>query len=259
VPFASEPKVSSRSLLTSPSAGWVKVVGRVRAGVSRQTAKADVDVIHTGFVDSAVPSSSDRATRQRRALSIHVESARAGLSGPRREFGQPLLLLTGAVALVLIIACANVINLLLARGLARRAEIGMRLALGASRGRLVRQLLAESAVVGTIGGAVGLTLAFWLTPPVAALMANADPAVVYDVTPDSTVLMFAVLLSLGSALAAGVVPAIRASRVNTRTLVEDAGPRATKGGVSVWTRSLIVFQMALSLRGAPFRAWRRCA
>lgn len=247
VPLASEPKVASRSLLNSPSAGWLKVVARLNAGVSRQTAKADVEVIYSRFVDSAVTLSSDTETRQRRARRVFVESARTGLSGPRREFGRPLLLLMGAVALVLVIACANVVNLLLARGLARHAEIGMRLALGASRGRLLRQLLAESAVLGMIGGSVGFALALWGTPPIARLMANEDPAVVYEVTPNGTVLMFTALVSLGSALAAGLLPAIRASRANMPSLREDVGSRAARGGVSLWTRCVIVFQMALSL------------
>src|SRR5207253_2620961 len=125
----------------------------------------------------------------------------------------------------LIVACANVVNLLLARGLSRRAEIAVRLAIGASRARLVRQLLAESAVLGMIGGGVGLALAVWGTARIATLMANGDPAVAYDVAPDRVVLMFTLVVSVGAALAAGLAPALRLSRASAPSLREDAGAR----------------------------------
>lgn len=247
LPLASGPRVSPRSLLNSPSAGWLKVVGRVKPGVSIDAVKADLDVIYSQFVDAAAPFSSEAETRQRRAQRMTVESARAGLSGPRREFGTPVLLLMGAVVLVLLVACANVANLLLARGLARRSEIRVRLAVGASRSRLVRQLLAESAVLGLIGGGVGLVFAVWGTPRIATLMANGDPAVAYNVAPDTTVLMFTLLVALGSALAAGLMPAVRVSGAKVRSIREDAGVRDTSRTISVWTKGLVASQVALSL------------
>jgi predicted permease len=247
VPLSSEPRISPRSLLNSPGAGWLKVVARLKPGISRQTAKAQLDVIYSGFINDAAALSSEATTRQMRARRMAVEPARAGLSGPRREFGRPVLLLMGAVTLVLIVACANVVNLLLARGLARRGEIGVRLAIGASRGRLIRQLLAESAVLGLIGGSVGLALAVWGTPHLATLMANDDPGVAYDVAPDRTVLLFTLVVSLGAALAAGLIPAIRVSRAKVPSLREDASARDARGGLSAWTRGLVAFQVALSL------------
>jgi predicted permease len=244
VPLVSEPRVSPRSLLNSPSAGWLKVLGRMRPDVSYGAVKADVDVIYARFIDDAAPFSSEVEARQRRARRMTVESARAGLSGPRREFGGPVLLLMGAVALVLLAACANVVNLLLARGLARQREIGVRLAIGASRGRLVRQLLAESAVLGLLGGGVGLAFAYWGTPHIATLMANEDPAVAYDVAPDATVLLFTVVLSLGSALASGLIPAFRVSRAKVPSL-RDYADRG--GTATTWARGLIASQVALSV------------
>jgi predicted permease len=244
VPLSSEPRVNSRSLRNSPGAGWLKVVGRLKPGISRPMAKAQLDVIYSRLVDDAARLSSEATTRQMRARRMAIEPARAGLSGPRRQFGRPVLLLMGAVGMVLVVACANVVNLLLARGLSRRAEIGVRLAIGASRGRLVRQLLAEAVVFGLIGGSVGLALAVWGTPHLATLMANEDPSIAYDVAPDRTVLLFTVVVSLGAALAAGLIPALRVSRSKVPSLRGEADSR---GGLSAWTRSLVAFQVALSL------------
>jgi predicted permease len=247
IPLAREPRVSSRSLLNSPGAGWLKVVARLKPGISRPMAKAELDVIYARFVDEAARLSSEATARQMRTRRMAIEPARAGLSGPRREFGRPLLLLMGAVGLVLVVACANVVNLLLARGLARRGEIGVRLAIGASSGRLMRQLLAEAALFGVIGGSVGLALAVWGTPHLAVLMANEDPSVAYDVAPDRTVLLFTIVVSLAAALVAGLIPALRVSRAKVPSLREEAGTREAAGRLSPWTRSLVAFQVALSL------------
>lgn len=246
VPLASEPMIASASLMRAAGSGWLKVVGRLKTGVSRDQAKADLDLVHSSFVADAALTAGEELGNQLRSRRLSIDSARAGLSGPRREFGQPVLLLMGAVALVLVVACANVINLLLARGVARRAEIGIRLAVGASRGRLVRQLLSESAVVGLIGAGVGLSFALWGTPYIAALMANEDPAVSYDVSPDSVVLGFTLATSMAAALIAGLFPALRLARTEVQSM-SVVSTRGAIGGLPIWSRALIVFQMALSL------------
>ena len=247
LPITTNARLGQRSLLASPGAGWLKVVGRLRPEHSRDTARAEVEVLYSRFVDDLAAMASETELRQRRAQHVAVESARAGLSGPQREFGRPLLLLMGAVGLVLLVACANVVNLLLARGMTRRAEMAVRLAIGASRGRLVRQLLAESAIAGLLGGGLGLAVAMWGTTRIARLMANEDPAVAYDVAPDGTVLLFTVVASLGAALVAGLLPAARLSRAKVPSLRGDASVGDAGGAVRIWMRGLIAAQVALSV------------
>lgn len=246
-PLNSERRVSPRSLLSNPGAGWLNLVGRRKDGVTAATAAADATLVYQRFVDGFAGMASPEEIRRRRDVPVVASSARAGLAGPRREFERPVLLLGGAVALVLLVAIANVVNLLLARGLGRRAEVSMRLAIGASRGRLVRQFLTEAAVLGLAGGALGLAVAVWGTPGVAALMANEDPAIVYDVRPDRVVLAFTILLSLGSAIVAGLLPALRVSRARAPSLRVDTG--AGRGGrvMTIWSRGLVAGQVGLSL------------
>ena len=247
LPIAAEPRGGPRSLLRSPNAGWLKVVGRLKAGVSREAALAEAEVIYARYLDDAASVMAADEVRRQRAQRVTVESARAGLAGPRLEFEGPVLLLMGAVGLVLLVACANVINLLLARGLTRRGEIGVRLAIGASRGRLVRQLLAESALLGLLGGSLGLLAAVWGTPRIATLMANEDPAIAYDVAPDAAVLLFTAVVSLGCTIVSGLVPAFRVSRQGPPSLRVDAGAREAGGAMTAWSRGLIAGQVALSL------------
>lgn len=249
IPMASEPRLRRRSWLGGRDFNWLTIAGRLKPGTSREAAKANLDVIFGRFLEDWASSTSDAdAQRRIRAHRLTVDSARAGLSAPRREFSRPLLLLMGAVSLVLLIACANVVNLLLARGMARGREIGLRLAIGASRGRLIRQLLTESAALGLIGGAAGFALATWGTRLIAAYMADGDPTISFDVTPDGRVLVFTAIISLGSALVAGLVPALRAARTNvTPGMGSDIRTANVSRTGTLWTRVLIGMQVALSL------------
>jgi len=249
IPLASEPQLRRRSWLSSRQANWLAIAGRLKPGISQDAAKANLDVTFGRFLEELASTTTDAdAQRRIRAQGLTIGSARAGLSGPRWEFSRPVLLLMGAVSLVLLIACANVVNLLLARGMARRREIGLRLAIGASRGRLVRQLLTESAALGLIGGAAGFAFAIWGTRLIATFMADGDPTITFNIAPDGRVLAFTAAISLGSALLAGLVPALRATRTGvTPGIGNDARAPNVSRTATLWTRVLIAAQVALSL------------
>ena len=249
IPMASEPRLRRPSWLPNGHFGWLTVAARLKPEVARGAALANLEVIYRAYLDDfAANVENPNELRQLRAQQLVIESARAGLSAPRRELSRPVLLLMGAVSLVLLIACANVVNLLLARGIARRREIGLRLAVGASSGRIVRQLLTEAVAIALVGGAAGLALAFWATRLLAAYVADSDPRVSFDFAPDGQVLFFTAAISLGSALLAGLAPALRAARTSVTPSLRDDGPATSATRTSTfWMRGLIGAQVALSL------------
>ena len=138
-----------------PNARWLYLVGRLAPGVSREQARAALRVRWTELM--AAPSSPSRPP-----VTLELDSGAQGLNELRREFSVPLRILMAAVAVVLLVACANLAGLLIARSSARQQEIAIRLSLGAARGRIVRQLLTESALLAVAGGAAGVTLSYWV-------------------------------------------------------------------------------------------------
>ena len=214
---------------------FLSTIGRMKPGVT--VAQVDQDLKHiAGNLAKQYPNTNSRHD------SAAVETQLAALIGDTRT---ALSIVLGAVALVLLIACANIANLLLARMRERQREIAVRAALGADRKRIIRQLLVESLALSTIGGLAGCALAYAATPAMLSLIGNSVPRAA-NAGVDLRVLLFAILLSFAAGLIFGIVPAISASKTDLVSTFKEGG--RTETSHRDWLRSsLIVAQVALGL------------
>jgi putative ABC transport system permease protein len=218
-----------------PQAAWMASIGRLKPGVTVASAQAEATAIRRQVLE----------TRGQKTGSIgaKVEPLQEAYFGRPREV---LTFLLGAVSFVLLIACANVANLLLAAGTARQKELSLRAATGAGRGRLVSQLLAENMLLSLVGCGFGLILAFWGTRLFALIVPSGFPELLRDIHVDARVLAFALAVSIGSSLVFGLVPALRASRVDLVEVLKEGG-RGGAGGRRRGRAALLVAEVGLSM------------
>jgi predicted permease len=246
-----EQLMPGRPFLETPNASWLHIIARLKPGAGVTLARANVNVAYQQFLNGPLAASLEAGDKDElRKLSVTVVPGGSGFSYLRSVFFGPLLLLMTIVALVLLIACVNVANLLLARASARQKEVAVRLAMGASRGRLIRQLLTESLLLALAGGACGLVVAHWGIQALLSLAVSAPTAQALDVQPDLRVLAFAAGICLFTGLLFGLVPAFKSLRVEvTPTLKDSAQPQAARGRLSRlnWGKALVASQVALSL------------
>ena len=249
LPMSSEPAIRRQSWLTRPDFNWLAIIGRLKPAVPLSAAQSNLDPVFGRFIQTVAETIRDPESRQRYlSHRLVLESARTGLSDLRRQFSRPVLLLMSAVSLLLLIACTNVVNLLLARGVGRRREMALRLAIGAGRGRLIRQMLTESALLGVAGGAAGFALSRIGAPLLVALVSDGPTPVALHIEPDGRIVAFTAAVAIVATMLAGLLPALRTTHVEP-TADFDASPRTLSSGrgSTRWSQALIAGQVALSL------------
>jgi predicted permease len=233
-------------------ARWVQVFARLKPGYTAESARAPLQGLFTQVrrYEMTLPAAKDwnqYARDQFMKGTIHVEPAAAGYSQLRNSVSTALIVLMCMVGLVLLIACANVANLLIARAVARQKEIAVRLSVGASRAQLVRQLLMESLVLSFIGGACGVVLALWMTRALLALVPVEGNPLLLSPAPDARILLFTVSLTVLTGIVFGLLPALKATRPDLWGTLKDAvGSIAGAGGTVGLRKGLVAAQVALS-------------
>lgn len=230
---------------------WVQVFGRLKPGYTVESAKAPLQGLFMQIRqhEMTLPGAKYFNAYIREQFmkgQLNVERADLGYSPLRNDFSTALVVLMAMVGLVLLIACANVANLLIARGFMRQREIAVRLSLGATRGQLVRQLLTESVLLSLIGGALGIALSVALTRGLIALIPQQQPLLIQP-TPDLRILSFTFALTLVTGVVFGLLPALRASKPDQwATLKDTVGAVAGTGGSLFLRKGLVAAQVALS-------------
>jgi len=231
-PMMMEPQLMpQKRYLEDVNTASLLLIGRLKPGVTIAQAKANLDSVVqralTGALDGRL-SADDRDAVRKMKVNVPVSAGGRGLSRVRAEFGGPLWLLMGMVALVLVVACINVANLMLARSAARQKEMGVRFAVGAGAGRVMRQLLTESLLLAALGGALGLLVAEWGAAALAS-MASAGSGVKGRIALDWRVLGFTAAVSIAAAMLFGFGPALRFAKVKLAAALGEgtrgAGPR----------------------------------
>jgi predicted permease len=246
LPLSVHPQIELRdSFLTDNQAYWLMLMARLKPGVSIEQANANVNLLLRQHL-TELAGSELTAERQQGIQNTYVQLAegQGGISGLRRAYSKPLHMLMAIVGIVLLIACANVGSLLLSRAASRKAEISLRLALGATRWRIIRQLLTESMLLALVGGLCGVLLAQWGVFVLVGLVAKTSPL---DTTPDIGVLAFTAGVSIVAGLLFGLVPAVQASRSNLSSAMKEK--TRTRGGPLRFSLSslMVVMQVGLSM------------
>jgi predicted permease len=241
LPFAVEPLIQGKeSRLASRGSAWLQIIARLKPGQGLERANATLRSMQPQIVESSTRS-------ERRSEPLTLVPAATGRSPLRTRFETPLFAMVVAVGLVLLVACANIASLLLARALARRRELSVRLALGSSRWRIARLLFIESLLVAVAGAAFGLVFAGWSSAFLVQQLSTSQSTVSLDLALDWRVLAFTAALACLSAITAGVAPAIGLKSVTPGEAIKDMG-RGIAGDRRFRMRgALVVAQIAVSL------------
>ena len=253
IPLIQQPLVNpGRNWLNDPRTSFLLLMGRLKPGVTLEQAHAELDPLAHQLIPALPGLKMDNEEQQGVAKNhLLVSPGGVGFSALRARFSQPLLLLFGMVAVVLLICCANIANLLLTRAAARSREIGVRLAMGAGRGRLLRQLLTDSLLLSLLGTACGALLAVWGIRVLLQISSYTSNPIPLDVHPDWRVLGFTLAVSVLTAVLFGLMPALRAIRVDVLAALKPSHGRtgSAMGSPSKFHvgKGLVIAQVAVSL------------
>ncbi len=250
LPFSMQPIVApqnldatwSPSLLTNKTMWWVLVMGRVKPGVAAGTAAASLNVALNAAVRATMPVEKDS---QIPVLLLHDGSR--GQNPNAEGFEKPVYVLMVLAGLVLLLACANLANLLLARAGARKRETSTRLALGAGRGRILRQMMTESLLLSLIGGAAGLLLAWTVRSAIPRLLSNTWAPPAFSAKFNWPIFAFAAAISIVTGIIFGLAPAWQATRVQMSPSLKDSGQTVTNRRRGLAGKTIVTVQVALSM------------
>jgi predicted permease len=250
LPMMMDPVIQPRmNLLNDRAWSWVVMMGRLKPGVTLESARPEVSAIEANAIREHL---SGRELSQfeddLKGAPIQVVSGARGFSERRAEYGKALWVLMAAVGLVILVVCANVSSLMLARTVARSREMTVRMALGAGRARLMQQMLVEGMLLAILSSVLGLFAAAWGTRVLLAIVSASSPIAI-DTTPDARVLAFTATMTLASVLLIGLLPGFRVTRVDLATSLRSQGRNlvgAARVGRIPFGRALVVAQIALS-------------
>ena len=237
-----------RHWLSRRTASWVQVIARLAPSYNLKQAEAATNILnHQLLVEEEGTGLTEARRRELAQNKIELLDGSKGFSGLRHQFAKPLWVLMAMVCVVLLIACANLANLLLARGTARRREIGTRLALGVDRSRLVRQLITESFLLSLLGAVLSVPIGRLASRALFAMVSADNPGLMIDLVPDIRVLLFTGAIAVLTTLLFGVAPAVRSTRVDIHSVLKE-NEHATTSSRSRMTgeKAVVVLQVALS-------------
>jgi len=231
---------------------WIEAFGRLKSGMTIQKAKAGLQplfhqILNVEVTEKPFAKASPRVKQEFLRMWMDVMPGSKGRSNLRRAYSKPLLALMAIVGLVLLIACSNLANLLVARASARQKEIAVRLAMGASRGRLIRQLMAEAILLATAGGLLGVGLAMLIDRALITFLPSGHTPLSLSPAPDWAALGFTFLVSLVAGMLFGLVPALQSTRPGLAGTLKDQAGAVVGGGSAGLRKVLVVAQVSLSL------------